>query len=258
MNRLLVLLALTVSVACASDRNGSEDARLSIGSTANEPAWNMNATIIEACSCPMFCQCYFNAKPAGPGCCSKPDDPLLKTRFCRFNNAYRVNKGESGGTKLDGAKFWIAGDLGDDFSDGQTNWAVLHFDPAVTKEQRDAIATIVGFVYPVKWDSLTIGKDAPIEWHASRDHAEAKLDGGKLAEVQLKKNAGMSDDPIVIKNLRYWGAPRNDGFVLMANEVEAYHGGDHPYEHKGTNGFMITFDIASSDVGAATAAKKGY
>ena len=257
MNRLLVLLALTLSAACASDRNGSDAARLSIGSAANEPAWHMNATIIEACSCPMFCQCYFNAKPAGPGCCSKPDDPLLKQRFCRFNNAYRVNRGSMGDTKLDGAKFWIAGDLGDDFSDGRMNWAVLHFDPAVTKEQREAIGAIVAHVYPVKWDSLTIGQDAPIEWHATRDHAEATLDGGKLAEVQLKKNQGMSDDPIVIQNLRYWGVPRNDGFVLMANEVEAYRAGDHPYEHKGTNGFMITFDIASSDVGAA-APKKGY
>ena len=29
--------------------------------------WAMNATVIEACSCPMFCQCYFNTKPASHG-----------------------------------------------------------------------------------------------------------------------------------------------------------------------------------------------
>ena len=28
------------------------------------PEWSMNATIIEACSCPMFCQCYFGPEPA--------------------------------------------------------------------------------------------------------------------------------------------------------------------------------------------------
>jgi len=27
--------------------------------------WSIKATIIEACSCPMFCQCYFNSEPAG-------------------------------------------------------------------------------------------------------------------------------------------------------------------------------------------------
>jgi hypothetical protein len=40
----------------------------------------------------------------------------------------------------------------------------------------------------VKWEKFTIGPDAPMEWHASRDHAEARLDGGKIAEVELKKN----------------------------------------------------------------------
>jgi hypothetical protein len=69
----------------------------------------------------------------------------------------------------------------------------------------------------------------------------------------LKKNQGMSDEPIVIRNMKYWGAPRNDGFVLMQNEVEAYRGGDKPFEYKGTNGFMITFDINSKDVATAPA-----
>ncbi len=44
--------------------------------------------------------------------------------------------------------------------------------------------------------------------------------------------------------------PRIDGFVLMANEVEAYRTGDRPFEFRGTNGFMITLDINSNDVAA--------
>ena len=41
---------------------------LLIGATTTKTApqaWSMNGTIIEACSCPMFCQCYFNSEPAG-------------------------------------------------------------------------------------------------------------------------------------------------------------------------------------------------
>jgi hypothetical protein len=52
----------------------------------------------------------------------------------------------------------------------------------------------------------------------------------------------------VISNLKYWGVPKNDGFVLMKNEVEAYRTGDKAFEFKGTNGFMITFDMSSKDV----------
>jgi len=49
----------------------------------------------------------------------------------------------------------------------------------------------------------------------------------------------------VIKNLKYWGATKNDGFIMMPNTVEAVRVGDKPFEFKGTNGFMITVDIDS-------------
>jgi len=223
------------------------------------PDWTMNATIIEACSCPMFCQCYFNSQPADqPGCCPPGSDPRNPPRYCRFNNAFQVNHGSYGATKLDGAKFWVAGDLGGDFSKGEMQWAVVHFDPAVTKEQREGIQAALGALYPVKWGSFQVGADYPIEWKPGKDRAVAKLDGGKKAEVVLVRNQGMTDEPIVIHNLKYWGAPRNDGFVLMANEVEAYRGGEQPYEFKGTNGFMITFDINANDVAAPTGAKTAY
>jgi hypothetical protein len=214
------------------------------------PEWSMNASIIEACSCPMFCQCYFNDKPAGHGEHAGHAHGAGGEHFCKFNNAYQVNHGSYAGTKLDGAKFWISGDLGGDFSKGQMDWAVLTFDPAVTPAQRDGIKVIAGQIYPVKWNSFTVAPDSKMSWTASRDHAEAKLDDGKTGEVVLNKFKGMTDEPIAIKNLKYWGAPRNDGFLMMPNAVEAYRAGNKAFEFKGTNGFMITLDINSKDVAA--------
>ncbi len=242
MRKRIFLIVLGLLVVAA----GSVIAADMKTASAPAPDWSLNATIIEACSCPMFCQCYFNAEPAGHG---GHEGHGAAEHFCRFNNAFRVNKGSYGAVKLDGAKFWVAGDLGGDFSKGQMDWAVVTFDPSVTKEQRDGIAAIMGHVYPVKWNSFTTA-EAPIEWKATKDQAEARLDGGKAGEVVLKRTQGMTDDPVVIKNLKYWGTPRNDGFVLMPNAVEAYRAGDKPFEFKGTNGFMITFDIASKDMAA--------
>jgi hypothetical protein len=51
---------------------------------------------------------------------------------------------------------------------------------------------------------------------------------------------------VIIKNLRYFGAPRNDGFIMMPNDVEAYRLGDKAFEFKNTNGFMITVDTDSA------------
>jgi hypothetical protein len=224
-----------LALVAASKPNGAAD-------------WSLNATIIEACSCKMFCTCYFTTipDPAQQGHGSHGEGK----HYCRFNMAYKVNKGQSGDVDLAGAKFWIAGDLGDDFGDGQTDWAEVTFDPSVTKEQRDAIAkALLGPVYPWKWKSFTVGKDAPVEWNGGKDKATARLDGGKGGEIVLAHNAtAMSAEPTVIKNLKYFAAPRNDGFVLMPSQLEAYRRGDNAFEYNGTNGFMITVDVKSTDV----------
>jgi hypothetical protein len=209
--------------------------------------WAINATTIEACSCPMFCQCYFgNSRPA-----AHHDHGAGGTaHFCRANLAHRVNRGHFGRVPLAGVKFWEAADLGGDFSKG-FDWMVLHFDPAVTKAQRQAILTIYNqHVKPLPYRSFRVGEDAAIEWQAGADRSVARLAGGRLGEVVLTKLPGMTDEPVVIRNLRYFGAARNDGFVLMPNEVEAYRTGDKAFEYRGTNGFMITYDMTSADVAA--------
>src|SRR2546425_3895 len=215
--------------------------------------WAMNATIIEACSCPMFCQCYFSTAPAKHAMAGMEGHEGHDEAYCRFNNAFRVNRGTYNGVNLAGAKFWVAGDLGSSFGDGEADWAVVTFDPSVTPAQREGIGMMLGKVYPVKWSSFATGTDAPIMWEhkAGSDEAHAMLDGGKAAEVALKSSVNKNAaGPVVIKNLKYFGAPRNDGFVLMPNTVEAYRLGDKAYEFKGTNGFMITLDINSKDVPA--------
>ncbi len=232
------------------------------------PAWSMNATIIEACSCPMFCQCYFAPKPAAhavktghEGHAHEGHGGGESEHFCRANNVFKVNKGTYGSTKLDGAKFWAAMDLGDDFSDGEMKWAVITFDPAVTKEQREGIKTVLTHLYPVKWESFEVAsQDLPIEWSHNGDKAVARLDGGKAGEVVLNGGSVLrnASAPVVIQNLKYWGAPKHTGFVLMPNEVEAYRLGPNAFEFKGTNGFMITFDIDSKTAPPAPGAGGGF
>jgi hypothetical protein len=254
MKSLVVSALVALGCVAVADAASHTDAK------AATPAWSMNATIIEACSCPMFCQCYFATKPAAHAVAAKGehaghdhghDHGGGSEHFCRANNVFKVNKGTYGSTKLDGAKFWAAMDLGDDFSDGTMKWAEITFDPSVTKAQREGILTVLGHLYPVKWETpIAVKDDLPIEWTHDGDRAVAKLDGGKAGEVVLNGAAVNRDKaaPVVITNLKYWGAPRHTGFVLMPNEVEAYRVGSNAFEYKGTNGFMITFDISSKDV----------
>ena len=110
-----------------------------------------------------------------------------------------------------------------------------------------------GLAVCLKGGQLTTDEGV-IAWKAGKEESRATIDGGKTAEVVLKRFEGMSNLPVVIKNLKYFGAPRNDGFIMMRNVVEAYRKGPKAYEFKGTNGFMITVDIDSKTAPPAAGA----
>jgi hypothetical protein len=202
--------------------------------------WHFNGTVIEACSCKMFCPCYFNTSPAGT-------HEHGAEHFCKFNMAYKVNKGHHGETDLSGVTFWIAGDLGESWEDGTTEWAIATFAPGTTDAQKQGVATALNHIFPVKWGSFEIAEDAEIEWMADGDRAEAKLAGGENAHIILNKWQGMEGEAGVLSNIAYFAAPRNDGFKMMPNEIETWKVGDRAFEFSGTTGFMITVDAASSD-----------
>ncbi len=55
---------------------------VSVGHSASPATdWAINATAIEACSCPQFCMCYFGAHPAGHAEHGKTE------HFCKYNNS---------------------------------------------------------------------------------------------------------------------------------------------------------------------------
>jgi hypothetical protein len=214
------------------------------------PAWHVTMDNIEGCSCPAFCQCYFTGQPALHEEHAQEGHAM---RYCRFTNGFRITKGNYGDEKLDGLTFWMAGDLGSDFSKGEMDWAVLHFEPSATPAQRKAVEAIVKAIFPVKWRSFTTGADGKIDWEKTPDQAVAKLNGGKSGEIVLKQVKGQDGKPVAIDNVKFWAAPKNSGFLVMKNDVEAYREGAKPFEFKGTNGFFTTIEMSSADAAKAAA-----
>ena len=207
--------------------------------------WAMNTTIIDGCSCQLLCPCIFGS-PATVG--SAATHQHAGRRSCYFNQAFLVNKGHYGTVSLDGLKFWFAGDKGD------AKTVELTFEPSATNEQRAAIRVFMAHFLPLKWKSFTEGPDAKIDWKAEAVRAEAKLDGGKAAEVVLARNPGATGEgTTTIKNMSYFGSTRNDGFNILPAEFIAYRRGPMPapFEFRGTSGWTITIDMNSKDVVAA-------
>jgi len=200
---------------------------LTMGSDNGKPGWRMKADYVEACSCHLFCPCYFNKVAEHP--------------YCEFNMAVNVREGHSGKTDLAGAKYWLTGDLGDEWGKGKGKWVVVSFDPKTSKEQRDALAPIILKTYGLEWSELKV-QEAPIEISRTGDIVNAKLDGGKLATMKLKREPGADGKGVRLMNVNYFGATSNNGFEMYKSIEHKADMQGHSFSHQDRNAFLITID----------------
>jgi len=217
----LVVLVLTLAVSLAA--------------APGKPLWRMKADYVEACSCHLFCPCYFNKHAEHP--------------MCEFNMAVNVREGYSGDINLAGAKYWLTGDLGDEWGTAakKGSWVTVSFDPGTSKAQRDALAPIILKTYGLKWDELKV-QEAPIEIQRSGDIAEAKLAGGRQAYMKLKREPGVDGKGVVLNNVNYFDAVRNDGFELYKSIEHRADVAGHKFSYSDRNAFLIT--IVSEETSA--------
>ncbi len=201
-----------------------------------KPDFDMTASYIEACSCDMFCPCYYNTHPT-------IHDGV---QYCRANLVFKVDQGHYKDVKLDGTKVWLSTDLGSDWSTGKDSWVVITYDPAVSEEQKKALGDIIAQLYPFKWTWVKTDT-APFTWKVDSKAgvAEAKRADGK-GDVTLER-VSQRDDPnheTVVHNLHYWNAQSNNGFRMWKTKHEYYEGQGQKFDYSGTNGFLITIHFS--------------
>jgi hypothetical protein len=224
---------------------------LTVAAAAADVPWQVRVQHIEACSCDLFCPCYFNDHASHQG---------TGEHKCTFNEVGRVLKGKYGNTDLAGLKFWLSGNLGADWATkGQAEWLVATFEPKATKEQRDAMMVVLGKLYPVKWRSVQFDTSA-IAWTSSPDGktAHARLANGK-GEVTLTRATGADPNkPPQVANTRYFGATWNGPFSLYYSDHK-YNGFGKSFEVHHGNGFTFIWEETSDGkrMEPATAARLG-
>jgi hypothetical protein len=200
---------------------------LATASSVPQSSAHMKARYFEACSCHLFCPCYFNQHAEHPK--------------CEFNMAVNVEEGKSGGVDLAGAKYWLTGDLGDKWgTEKKGSWVTVTFDTKTTKAQRDALAPMILKTYGLDWgDNLRV-QEAPIEIHQTGDIAEASLDGGKMAHLKLQRVPGEDGKGVVLKNVGYFHASKNDGFEMYKSIEHRSDLPGHVFNYSDRNAFLIS------------------
>ena len=170
-------------------------ALIAVNAQAETETWSSKSENIEACSCTLFCNCYWTTTP--------------QHGFCRFNMAYKIQETHYGETNLDGLKFWVSGDLGDDFGDGEAEVVQFAFEPEATQAQVDGVLAILGDIFPIKWKQVVGIDRTTIEWEKENGKAAAKRGDGKGAVEIAFVFGNDSTTPVVINNLTYFGAKKN-------------------------------------------------
>jgi hypothetical protein len=234
MRKIFLLIILACAFASVASAQYSMSTSTN-NASPDKPDFSITASYIEACSCDMFCPCYFNTHSTMHG----------DQQFCRANLVMKVDKGYYKSTKLDGAKVWVSTDLGSNWSTGKDSWVVMTFDSEDTPEQKAALGDILGQLYPMKWEKVatdTVG----FTWNVdpATGVARAKMSNGK-GEVVLERVAGQ--DPkqeVVLPSVKYWNAQSNTGFRMWKSKREAYSGQGHDFDYSGTNGFLITIEFS--------------
>jgi hypothetical protein len=204
-----------------------------VAASSSSSTPRMKADYVEACSCHAFCPCYFNKQAEHP--------------YCEFNMAVKVREGRAGNVDLGGAKYWLTGDLGDKWgSEKKGKWVVVSFDPGTTKEQRDALAPIILKTYGLDWGELKV-QEAPIEIARSGDIAEAKLGGGQMAYMKLKRIPGADGKGVTLRNVSYFGAQNNDGFELYKSIEHRSDLAGHKFSYSDRNAFLISIETSPGE-----------
>ena len=230
MKRIMFLLALVSLSGIALLGLAPGKAADSPKTTAPPAAWSIDASYIEACSCHLFCPCYFNASPEHPS--------------CEFNIAARVEDGKAGDVSLKGAKFWLTGDLGEDFGvKKKSPWLVVTFDPSVSKAQRDAIAKMLPQIYQ-PFDKIDLDESA-VSWSIGPTEARAKLANNK-GEMVLDQWKGNDGGKSMLQNVKYFNAKTNTGFVMYKSKVHRWNGFGHKFDYTGRNAFTIRIQASGT------------
>ena len=206
-----------------------------MGSNPAGPSWRMKADYVEACGCHLFCPCYFNKHAEHP--------------FCEFNMAVKVRAGHSGKINLAGARYWLTGDMGPEWgTQKKGKWVTASFDPSTTKEQRDALVPIILKIYGLEWGELK-AQEAPIEISRAGDIVEAKLAGGQMGYMKLKREPGADGKGVFLKNVKYFDAVSNQGFEMYKSIEHSADVPGHKFSYSERNAFLISIDVSEGASG---------
>ena len=184
---------------------------------AGKTSYRVKAESIEACNCRHGCNCQFGGTP--------------NEGKCEFILGYEVKEGSVGDTKLDGARFVVAGKYPGAIHEGRGHVA-LFVDQGMTDAEVDAIVSILsGKLGGMPWEALagTIERfegpiRKPIHLKVADERSEVRVPGAIAMKLTPLRDPVTGEDKEVHITYPKGGFFWDDARIATTAEMRAEHG----------------------------------
>lgn len=162
--------------------------------------WAINGELFLNCSCDVFCPCVVSLGKHPP-----------TEGHCHAWMAISIDNGHYDGEPLDGINIGILADIPGRMGEGQWKVAVYVDDSASYAAYHGILQVLSGKVGGTTGLlSLLIGEVIGAERtkvEITRDGPRRRITVGKKIQGEIEMVRGATDDPVWVKNTRYWMGP---------------------------------------------------
>ena len=186
-------------------------------SKAQNPQWNIVATVAESCSCTVACPCNFGGRP--------------NRTPCEGNRLISIKSGQYEGVDLGGVAFIVTFTMG--------SWSKVYVSDRVTDTQTKAVEALMPIAFAGFHKGMLSFTRAPITMEIGESRVRFS---GPESSVEMEVMRGFNAQPVKILNLPN---PAYQDYTQYRSTSHQHKSAGHTFTHSGTNGFTSTMEVGS-------------
>lgn len=190
---------------------------LTVPTRAQQPSWQLSATVAESCSCTISCPCNFGGRP--------------NRMPCEGNRMISIDAGRYGDTDLAGVQFLVTFEMG--------TWSKIYLTDKVTPAQERAVNALLPIAFAGFHKTMLSMSKVPVTMEITDSRVRFTT---PESSVDMEVVRGFNGQAIRILNLP---SQQLQDYTQFRSVSHTHTSATHTWKHSGTNGFVSKYTAAS-------------
>lgn len=183
---------------------------------AQQPPWQLSATVAESCSCTISCPCNFGGRP--------------NRMPCEGNRMISIDSGRYGDTDLAGVQFLVTFEMG--------TWSKIYLTDKVSPQQEAAVNALLPIAFAGFHKTMQSFSKVPLTLEITDSRVRFTT---PESSVDMEVVRGFNGQAIKVLNLP---SPQLQDFTQFRSVSHTHTSASRTWKHSGTNGFVSKFNAA--------------